>query len=230
MILLSNVSRWHMTAGEPNIILNNVSCLWQPRERIGILALAGTGKSTLTRLISGVERPNRGDIRRTGSVSFPIGSTHGFQDGLSGAENVRHLARLMRRDIPETVDYVESFADIGKYFHRAVSQYAPVMRARLGFALSMAMEFDTYLSDGVVNVGDHGFRDKCEAALHERLTRSGIILLSRHSRTLTRFCTRFYALHEAQLLECDSAEEAKDLLDYAGQYGDTFWNQEARYG
>ncbi len=230
MILLSNVSRWYMTARAPNFILNNVSLRFDTNDRVGILALAGTGKTTLVKLLSGIERPDRGRIYRDCPISFPIGSTAGFHQGLSGAENVRHLARLMRRNIRETVDYVESFADIGAHFSRPVGQYSPAMRARLGFGLSMAVEFETYLSDGVVSAGDHGFRDKCEAALHERLERAGIILLSRHARVLSRFCTRIYALHEGQLVACDSAEEAKDLLDYAGAYGDTFWNQETRVG
>ncbi len=229
MITLSNVTRYYMNDSDPEIILNNVSIRFGRMERVGILALAGSGKSTITRLISGVERPDIGHIRRVCDVSFPIGSTAGFHDGLTGKENIRHLARLTRRDIGETIDYCESFADIGKNFKRPVGQYSPAMRARLGFAFSMSVEYDTYLSDGIISAGDHLFRDKCEAALHERLTRSGLILLSRHARTLNRFCNRFLALHEGQLVPCDSAEEAQDLLDYASAYGDTFWNEAARH-
>lgn len=229
MITLANVTRFHMQSGVPEILLNNVSLSFPRHDKIGILALAGTGKTTLAHLISGVERPDSGHIGRAGSVSFPLGTTLGFHPGLSGAENVRILARLLRRDLAETVDYCESFADIGKAFNRPVGQYAPALRARLGFAFSMSVEFDTYLSDGVTSAGDHTFRDKCEAALFERLNRSGLILLSRHARTLNRFCTTFYALHEGQLIPCSSADEAKDTLDYAGSYGDTFWNSEARH-
>ena len=229
MITLANVTRFHMKSGEPEILLNNVSQQFSRHDKVGILALAGTGKTTLARLISGVERPDRGLVDRRCSVSFPLGSTLGFHPGLSGAENVRLLARLLRRDVAETVDYCESFADIGKAFQRPVGQYAPALRARLGFAFSMSVEFDTYLSDGVTSAGDHLFRDKCEAALFERLNRSGLILLSRHARSLNRFCTRFFALHEGQLIPCDSAEQAQDTLDYAGSYGNTFWNAEARH-
>lgn len=229
MITLSNVSRYHMNGRDPEIILNNVSIGFSQDARVGILALAGSGKTTLARLITGVERPNTGHVRRACSVSFPLGTTLGFYPRLSGAENIRTLARLLRCDVPATTDYCESFADIGKNFTRPVSQYSPAMRARLGFAFSMSVEFDTYLSDGITSAGDHNFRDKCEAALFERLNRSGLILLSRHARTLTRFCTTFYALHEAQLIQCDSAEEAQDLLDYAGAYGNTYWNEAVRH-
>lgn len=229
MISFFNVSQYHPDKINPNIILNNVSAQFQRSESVGILALGGTGKTTLTRLISGVERPNVGHIHRDNSVSHPIGSTVGFQAGLSGAENVKFLARLLRRNIAETTDYCESFADIGAYFRRPVGQYAPTMRARLGFAFSMSVEFDTYVSDGITSAGDHSFRDKCEAALQERLTRSGLILLSRHALTLNRFCTKFYALHAGQLLPCSSAEEAQDILDYAGSYGNTYWNEVARH-
>ncbi|MHA1127606.1 MAG: ABC transporter ATP-binding protein [Alphaproteobacteria bacterium] len=229
MISLFNVTRYHMGKQEPQIILNNVTVQFGPSDKVGILALGGAGKSTLARILAGTERPNKGIVHRGNSLSFPIGTTAGFHPKLSGAENIRHLSRLLRRNIAETVDYCESFADIGAAFHRPVGQYAPGMRARLAFAFSMSVEFDTYLSDGIISAGDHGFRDKCEAALHERLSRSGLILLSRHARTLNRFCTRFYALHAGQLLPCETAEEAQDLLDYAGEYGNTYWNEAARH-
>lgn len=229
MISLTNVTRYHLDNTHPNIILNDVSAIFPRGESIGILALGGAGKTTLARILSGVERPDVGSIQRSRSLSHPLGSTAGFHAGLSGAENVSFLARLLRRNVAETVDYCESFADIGAYFHRPVGQYAPVMRARLGFAFSMSVEFDTYLSDGITSAGDHNFRDKCEAALLERLTRSGLILMSRHARTLNRFCSKFYALHAGQMLPCASAEEAQDILDYAGGYGNTFWNEAARH-
>jgi len=229
MITFANVSRYHMNGTDPEILLNNVSIQFPQNAKIGILALAGTGKTTLTHLISGVERPNVGFVTRPKSLSFPLGSTLGFHAGLSGRENIEILSRLLRRDVRTTTDYCESFADIGKNFTRPVGQYAPAMRARLGFAFSMSVEFDTYLSDGITSAGDHNFRDKCEAALFERLSRSGLILLSRHARNLSRFCTTFYALHEAQLIPCTSAEEAQDLLDFAGAYGDTYWNKVARH-
>ena len=229
MITFANVTRYHMKPEGPEVLLNDVSLQFPRHDKTGILALAGSGKTTLARLISGVERPDTGMVHRSCSVSFPLGTTPGFHPGLSGAENIRILARLLRRDVAETVDYCESFADIGAAFQRPVGQYAPALRARLGFAFSMSVEFDTYLSDGVTSAGDHLFRDKCEAALFERLNRSGLILLSRHARTLNRFCTTFYALHEGRLIPCDSADEAQDTLDYAGSYGDTFWNAEARH-
>jgi len=225
MITLANVTRFHMKSGEPEILLNNVSLALSRADRVGILARAGSGKTTLARLISGVERPDLGHISAGCSVSFPVGTTLGFHPGLSGAENIALLARMLRRDTRETVDYCESFADIGKAFQRPVGQYAPALRARLGFAFSMSVEFDTYLSDGVTSAGDHSFRDKCEAALFERISRAGIILLSRHPRTLSRFCTSFFALHEGQLIPCATADEAEDTLDYAAAYGDTFWNE-----
>jgi len=228
MISLINVSRYHRHANDHTIILNDVSVQFESKDRVGILALGGAGKSTLSRIISGVERPDQGHVLRNGSLSFPIGTTAGFHAGLSGAENVKYLAQLLRRNVGETTDYCESFTDIGTYFHRPFSEYAPGMRARLAFAFSMSVEFDTYISDGVTSAGDHGFRDKCEAALFERLNRSGLILLSRHARSLNRFCTKFYALHAGKLLPCETAEEAQDILDYADGYGDTYWNEVAR--
>lgn len=230
MIEMHNVYRYRFAGGAPQILLNDVSVRFESGERIGILATGASGKTTLLRLLSGVERPDRGYIRTRGSVSFPIGTSAGFHPDLPCTENVRILARLLRRNVGETADYCESFADIGHAFTRPFKELAPTQRARLAFALSMSVEFDTYLSDGVTSAGDHGFRDKCEVALRDRLERSGIILLSRHTHVLDRFCTRIFALHEARLIPCGSAEEARDVLDLAHHYGDAVWNAEDRNG
>lgn len=229
MITLFNITRYHMRGNDINIILNDVSAKFSTKSRIGILAQSGNGKSTLIRIISGTERPNAGTIDRSAKLSFLIGTTAGFHPGLSGAENITHLARLLHLNIYETLDYCESFADIGSYFKQPVSSYSPALKARLGFALSMSVEYDTYISDGIISAGDNIFRDKCEAALQNRLERSGLILASRHKHTLNKFCDEFYALHEGRLIKCASAEEAQDLLDYAGKYGDAYWNEVARH-
>ncbi len=88
-----------------------------------------------------------------------------------------------RAAIRTKLDFVEDFAQIGSYFDEPVKTYSSGMRARLGFALSMAFDFDYYLIDEVLSVGDHGFRAKCQRELAARRGRSTFIVASHNLNT-----------------------------------------------
>lgn len=229
MITLLNVSRHHMVANSPQVILNSVSHQFGTSEKIGILALGGTGKSTLARLLCGIERPDSGLVERSGLISWPIGQTHGFHPDLSPAANISCLAQLLGQDPSFCVEYCRRFADIGTFFDAPLRKASPGIRARLAFAFSMAFFPETYISDEIVGAGDHIFRDRCEAILRERLKSAGLILISRTPRTLELFCDRFLALHAGKLIPCDTAAEAEDILNCTAAYGETF-GQEVSYG
>jgi capsular polysaccharide transport system ATP-binding protein len=129
-----NVGRKH--------VLRGVNAVFHKGERVGVLGRNGTGKSTLVRILGRIEAPTRGSIRASMSVSWPIGMAAGFQGALSGADNTRFIARIYDRPVQATVDYVESFAELGEYLHMPVNTYSSGMRSRLGLAISLAVEFD----------------------------------------------------------------------------------------
>ncbi|MBE9553847.1 MAG: ABC transporter ATP-binding protein, partial [Proteobacteria bacterium] len=116
----------------------------------------------------------------------------GFQGSLTGRENTRFVCRINgvteRGEMREITDYVEDFAEIGDYFDMPVKTYSSGMRARLGFGVSMAFEFDWYLIDEVMAVGDQSFRGKCEAELERRRGTSTFIIASHNLQMMRRMC------------------------------------------
>ena len=84
----------------------------------------------------------------------------------------------------------------------------PGMRARLGFALSMGIAFDTYLIDEVTAVGDAAFREKCEATLAERLQHSGAIVASHSPGFLRRVCQSGVVIERGRATRYDDLDEA----------------------
>ncbi len=168
MIRLTNVAKDYPSNYGMRRILHDINLTINPGERIGILGRNGAGKSTLIRLISGAEPPTSGSIERHMSVSWPLAFSGGFQGGLTGADNVRFICRIYGVDYHPRFKFVEEFSELGTYIHEPVSTYSSGMRARLAFAISMTVDFDCYLIDEVMAVGDQRFRDRCQVELFEK--------------------------------------------------------------
>jgi len=190
MIRLERVSKSFRTRAGRRNVLDDVGATFEAGHNFGILGLNGAGKSTLIRLLAGSELPDRGTIRRSARVSFPLGFGGTFHGALSGRENTRFLARIYGAAMRPMLDYVEDFAELGDYFDMPVDTYSAGMRARLAFAACLAIDFDVYLIDEATEVGDKRFRCKCAEAFRARVVRSDIILASHNPDTLRQYCDR----------------------------------------
>ena len=190
MIRLERVSKSYRTHAGRRTVLDNVAAMFEAGHNFGILGVNGAGKSTLIRLLAGSELPDRGTIRRSARVSFPLGFGGTFHGALSGRENAQFLARIYGAAMRPMLDYVEDFAELGDYFEMPVDTYSAGMRARLAFAACLAIDFEVYLIDEATEVGDQRFRRKCAEAFRARLVRSDIILASHNADTLRQYCDR----------------------------------------
>lgn len=191
-----NVGRKH--------VLRGVNAIFRKGERVGILGRNGTGKSTLVRILGGIEAPTHGSIRRTMTVSWPIGMAAGFQSALSGADNTRFIARIYDRPVQATVDYVESFAELGEYLHMPVHTYSSGMRSRLGLAISLAVNFDCFLVDEALAVGDTKFG----RAFGARLQHAGLIIVTHQPSLVRQLCNRAAVLDQGTLTFYEDLDEA----------------------
>ena len=208
MIRLHGLGKAYKVHGRMREVLRGVETTFRPGEAVGILGRNGAGKSTLLRLIAGVEHPTSGRVERGMSVSWPLGFGGAMHYSITGADNARFLARVYGRPQRQMIEFVDRFAELGEYYRMPVHTYSSGMIARLGFALSMAVEFDCYLVDEVVAVGDSRFADRARDELDARRSRSAIILVSHVPELLRRFCTSGAVLHEGRLTLYDDLDQA----------------------
>ena len=182
-------------------------------ESIALLGRNGAGKSTLLRLLGGIDLPDRGTIRRSGSISWPVGLTGGFQGSLTARENLTFVCKIYAsgNDIQEKIMYVEKFAEIGEYFDRPFKTYSSGMRSRVAFGLSMAFDFDVYLIDEVTSAGDERFRAKSREVLQERHKNADFIMVDHNLLGLKFHCNRAFLLHQGKLIEFDSLNEGIEM-------------------
>jgi len=218
MIEFENVSKSFWTGSHRKVILNRASFRVEVGNSLGILAPNGAGKTTLINMMAGLEKPDDGQITRTSRISFPLGFMGGVVGRLSGTENARFIAKLYGID----PDYLEAFCrwlcGLGEYFDMPVGTYSAGMRARLSFALLLALDFDIYLIDeGMPATTDVEFNKKAGTILRERLENATIVVVSHQAETLEKFCRSAAVLMDGQLHMFDTLEEAKELYDYETQ-------------
>lgn len=198
-VTLQSLSKSFHRGGVRTMVADRVDAVFPAGRTVGLLGRNGAGKSTLLRMIAGLVEPDAGQILRIGTVSWPVGFAGSFHGDLTGAENVRFVARVYGIDTDELVEYAAGFAELGAQFNAPFRTYSAGMRARLAFAVSMGVPFDTYLVDEVTAVGDARFREKSEAVLRDRLKTSGAIIVSHSLQMLARLSDAGAVLTDGRL-------------------------------
>ena len=218
MLEFNNVSMSFWTGTQRKVILDRVSFRVELGTSLGILAPNGTGKTTLIKMMAGLEKPDEGVINRYCNISFPLGFMGGVVNRHSAQENCRYIAKLYGLD----PDYVEAYCrwlcNLDEYFDQPLGVYSSGMRARFTFSLMLALDFDIYLIDeGMPNSTDVSFNKKAGDILAERLRTTTIIIVSHQAEILQKYAKQAAVLLSGKLHLFDNLEQAKQLYDYETQ-------------
>ena len=201
MIIVDDVhKRYRTDHGPGKWVLKGVSFTIPPKVNVGLVGRNGAGKSTLLRLIGGTDTPSRGRVERRSRVSWPMGFGGGLQGSLTGRQNAKFVCRILGHEdeMAERLAYMQNFAEIGDSFDEPVKTYSSGMKSRLQFAMSLAFDFDVYISDEVTSTGDAAFRSKANKAFKNLADRASLIMVSHSDSTLREFCSAGIWLHEGR--------------------------------
>lgn len=210
MIDLINVSKVYKTPKGKKQVLKPCTLTFPKGRNIGLLGVNGAGKSTLLRMISGSEAPTTGTIKRNVKMSWPLGFAGGFNGSLTGAENLRFVARIYGADVKQVTAFVKEFSELGDYLDMPIKSYSSGMKARLAFGLSMAIDFECYLVDEITGVGDRRFQEKCRDAFKERSFKSSLIMVSHSMPTIKEHCDMGAVLSDGELKFYEDINQAID--------------------
>ena len=211
IVEFNGVTKTYRTKKGTKTVLRDANFKVKRGRSLAILGQNGTGKSTLLRMLAGVEQPSEGSIRRGGRVSWPLGFGGGFASDISARQNCIFISRIYNADPQEVIDFVEDFAELGHYFDMPVKTYSSGMKARLAFGMSMAIEFDCYLIDELTAVGDKRFRDKCHAEFSARREMADVIMISHSVQTIISYCDTAAVLNNGRLEFYDDLHEAIEI-------------------
>ncbi len=186
-------------------------------ETLGLVGANGAGKTTLLRIISGLIKPNAGQVRVRGRLAPLIALGAGFSPILTGRENIRvnmSILGLSSDMIESRFDEVVDFAEIGEAIDSPVQTYSSGMAARLGFSCAIHTSPDILLVDEVLAVGDFKFRNKCYrklASLREQGT--AIVLVSHNPQSILSNCDSAIYLRQGSMIASGPASEVMDRYE-----------------
>ncbi|MDI3336886.1 ATP-binding cassette domain-containing protein [Defluviimonas aestuarii] len=208
MICLKAVSKSFVQRGTTTVVADRINATFPSRTPVALLGRNGAGKSSLLRMIAGTMLPDSGQIIASGTVSWPVGFAGSFHGDLTGLQNTRFIARVYGIDSDNLAEAVHDMSELGKHFYLPVGTYSSGMRSRLAFAISMGIDFDTYLVDEITSVGDAAFKQRSERIFAERLTRSGAIIATHALGMVKRLCLHGAVLEAGKLTYYDNVDEA----------------------
>ncbi|MGE0627651.1 MAG: ABC transporter ATP-binding protein [Hyphomicrobiaceae bacterium] len=204
------VKEFHTNAGTRRV-LDGVSFTVGMGERMAVLGRNGAGKSTLIQILSGLQLPTSGSIERGLRMSWPLALAGGFEGELTGYDNVRFISRIYQVPFRETFDFVEDFTELGSQLHIPVRYYSSGMVMRLAFALSLAVDFECFLIDEVILVGDQRFQEKCHREIFEKRADRAMILAVHSPGVVKQHCSSALVLKNGRARVFDDMELATEI-------------------
>ncbi len=213
MIELLDASKTFVLDRVHKTVLQPTRLVLESGKSVGLIGRNGAGKTTLLRMIAGTIPPTAGRIRVTGSISWPVGFAGSFHHDLSGAQNVRYVARLYGVDSQQLVDFTADFAELGEHFHLPCRTYSSGMLSRLAFGVSMGIAFDTYLVDEITAVGDAAFRTKSNRVFLDRMATSGASVVAHSMGLIRELCSAVMLLENGVLTYYDNIAEGVAAYD-----------------
>ncbi|RQS03275.1 MULTISPECIES: ABC transporter ATP-binding protein [unclassified Burkholderia] len=210
MIIIEDVHKRYLTEhGAGKWVLQGISMTIPPKRNIALIGVNGAGKSTLLRIIGNVDYPTKGRVERRCRVSWPVGGG-GLEGTLTGRQNAKFVCRVYGREeeLKDRLSFIQDFTELGDSFDEPVQTYSSGMRSRLQFALSIAFEFDVYISDEVTAAGDARFRKKAADAFKNKVDRASVIMVSHDEGTLKQFCQSGIWINGGKAYWFDELDEA----------------------
>jgi ABC-type polysaccharide/polyol phosphate transport system ATPase subunit len=188
--------------------LDGVSFTVERGASIGIMGRNGSGKSTLMRILAGIYRPDRGQVRLAAPVTPILGLGVGWNEALDAVDNVCLLGTVLGLTLGElraSMQAILAFAELERFAGMPLRHFSSGMKVRLAYAVAFHSVSEIVLLDEVFAVGDAGFRKRCrERSLELKRAGHTILLVSHDADEITGFCDRALLLEGGKILVDDA--------------------------
>ncbi len=196
----------------------NISFELFEKETLGIIGVNGAGKSTILKIIVGVVSPTLGEIIKKGRVTALLELGTGFNNELSGLENIflnGTLIGMSQKECEERKDEIIKFSELGEYIYEPIKNYSSGMKMRLAFSIAIHSQPQILIVDEALSVGDAHFQSKCTKALKKRKEEDmSIIYVSHDLNSLKLLCDRVVLLNKGEVVQVGTPQDVINQYNF----------------
>jgi len=210
-------------AKEKLYAIKNLSFEINEGETVAIFGANGSGKSTLLKIIAGITKPTSGRVIIKGKVASILDIGAGFHPELSGRENIflnGQIQGFTKKEISAKFAEIVEFSGISHFINEPVKNYSNGMFLRLAFSIIVHLDFDVYLFDEVLTVGDHNFQLEVNKKIHDLIKLKKTVLVVSHNISDFSSFTKFIWLKSGELVNYTTKKNI--LMDYFFENDNTF--------
>ncbi|MBP7652278.1 ABC transporter ATP-binding protein [Candidatus Dependentiae bacterium] len=183
--LIKNILPFLKTPGSYEILwsLKNINMNLEKGKCYALIGRNGSGKSTLLQTMAGIITPSSGKVNVSGKISTLLELCSGFHPELTGKENIYLNSSIMgmsKKDIDSNLDKILEFSELEKFIDSKIKIYSAGMFMRLGFSIAIQLNFEVFLCDEVIAVGDMKFQHKCLDKINEFKKNKKCIIFASH--------------------------------------------------
>lgn len=194
--------------------LKDINFSVEPGEVVGIIGRNGAGKSTLLKILSRITPPSTGEITLRGRVGSLLEVGTGFQQELTGRENIYlngAILGMTQREIKRKFDEIVDFAEVEKFIDTPVKHYSSGMYMRLAFSIAAHLDPEILIVDEVLAVGDAEFQDKCLGKMNQVSKEEGrtVLFVSHNISAIQSLCSKVMLLNQGKLINYG---DSRDLI------------------
>ena len=196
----------------------NISFDLYKGETLGIIGINGAGKSTILKIIAGVLEPTSGEIIKHGKVTALLELGTGFNDQLTGRENIYMngvLIGMSKQECKKKEKDIIEFSELGDYINEPIYTYSSGVKMRLAFSIAIFSNPDILIVDEALSVGDAHFSAKCTRALRDRKKKNmSIIYVSHDLNSLKLLCNRVLLLNHGEVVKVGNPEDVINSYNF----------------
>lgn len=198
-------------------VLRGVTLAAREGEMVGLVGLNGSGKSSLLRVLAGLQPATSGTVVASAQPQL-LGVSAALVPELSGEENI-WLGTLAMGMTPDDAYFakerIEELARLGDAIKQPMRTYSSGMSARLRFAISAAADPEILMIDEALSTGDASFAERAKEAMQGLIARAGTVFLVSHAaQTIEDMCTRALWLDNGTLIADGPADEVATMYRY----------------
>jgi teichoic acid transport system ATP-binding protein len=202
--------------------LRDVSFTVKEGDVVGVIGRNGAGKTTLCRLLTGILKPDNGDIFIAGQTTALLTLGAGFNIQLTGSDNV-YLNGMMlgitKKELKTIYSDIVEFSGLHRFMHQPVKNYSSGMRSRLGFSIAAMIKPDVFIIDEVLSAGDISFYEKASAKIQELIeTAKAVIVVTHNINFIETVCTRALWLDNGIIKYDGKPEEVVEIYRQSIKY------------